>query len=298
MTGSAGGAVAAFALVAGPFLALAPEPMVRQAVLDQLGRPHTGAGVVDRLLVLEGGAPFASLPPAVRPFIPVPLVLGTALAALALLLATAWQRPWTRPWVALAFIQTSLVLTTPSFFSDYAAFAAPATTVALATGLVMAGEWLVDHRVRPAVVVTGVVLLLVVLGVPSVVPPRGQPLPLDALRTDLAPARCVAADAAAVAVLTGTLRRNAERGCPIVVDPTGIAYDTDRGRSYPAPRNWRLHAPGYQAAMESWYTSVDAAVFVRPRANDLTKAVTSAVRTALPVAIQRGFVTVRLAEDR
>jgi alpha-1,2-mannosyltransferase len=295
---AAAGAFATFTLVAGPFLAVAPEAMVRQSILDQLGRPHTGVGIADRLLVLEGGAPRASLPPALRAFIPVPLVLATALAGLALLLATAWKRSWTRPWVALSFLQASIVLTTPSFFSDYGAFIAPATTVALATGLVVTGAWLIAHRVRPRVVVTGFVVLFVVLVASSAVLPRGRPLPLDALRADLATARCVAADAAAVAVLTGTLRRNAEHGCRIVVDPTGIAYDTDRGRRYPTPHSWRVHAPGYQAAMEAWYTGVDAAVFVRPRSNDLTKAVSAAVRRALPVAIVRDFVIVRLPADR
>ena len=190
------------------------------------------------------------------------------------------------------------MLTTPSFFADYGAFVAPATTVALATGWVMAGAWLVRHRVGPRFVVAGFVLLLIVLGAASILPPRGRALPLVALRGDLAAARCVAADAAGVAVLTGTLRRNAERGCPIVVDPTGIAYDTDRGRRYPTSRSWRIHAPGYQAAMEAWYTSVDAALFVRPRSNDLSKAVLASIRAELPVAIRREFVTVRLAGDR
>ena len=61
------------------------------------------------------------------------------------------------------------------------------------------------------------------------------------------------------------MRRNLDAGCPLVLDPTGISYDTDRGR--PLARstgNWRLHAPGYQAAMVAWYTSGEVAMFVRP----------------------------------
>ena len=263
------GAVASFTLVAGPFFALAPRTdgppgHLRPARAAAHGRrdrgPSAGAGRWSRCV--------HRCPPGLRTLDPMPVVLAAALAGLALLLATAWRRPWTRPWVALASSRRRSCSRRRRSSPITGAFVAPATTVALATGFVMAGGWLVRHRIGPRFVVAGFVLLLVVLGAVSILPPRGRALPLVALREDLAAARCVAADAAGVAVLTGTLRRNAERGCPIVVDPTGVAYDTDRGRRYPTPRSWRIHAPGYQAAMEAWYTSVDAALFVRPRSND------------------------------
>jgi len=125
---------------------------------------------------------------------------------------------------------------------------------------------------------------------------EGETLPLADLESDMSRARCVSADSPALLVLTSAMRRNLEHGCSLVVDPTGISYDTDRGRRLtPSTGNWRLGAPGYQAAMLEWYTSGDAALFVRPKSDGLTAATQAAIERRLPLERGRGIVTVRLA---
>jgi hypothetical protein len=49
-----GGVLTAFALVCLPFLVAAPGAMVRYVLLDQVGRPELGVGIIERLRVIEG----------------------------------------------------------------------------------------------------------------------------------------------------------------------------------------------------------------------------------------------------
>ena len=297
LTAYATGAAMAVAVVIGPFLAAAPEEMVAQVVLDQLSRPHTGAGVFHRLIILEGGALPPEMPVGLRRLVVVPLGLTLAAAGVALLLVTAWTKPWTRSWIALVFVQATIVMSTPSFFGDYPAFVAPAAALSLGTGLSLVITQLLRRGVayRPTLAV--VALGVLALGTVSAGLPRGQPLQLAGLRADVAAARCVSADSTALLVLTGAMRRNAEHGCPLVVDPTGMSYDAIRGQAHPPSRNWRYHVPAYQQAMAAYYTSGDVALFVRLRADQLTARTRAVIRRALPVVHRRGEVIVRSVEQ-
>ena len=225
---------------------------------------------------------------------PDPVIVTVAACGLGLVIATAWRCPWARLWAALAIAQSAVVLATPSFFNDYPGFVAPAAALVLGTGLAAGAAWLARKGVRLQAR-GAMVILLGSLASVSVARLEGERLPLADIERDIAEARCVAADSPALLVLTSAMRRNLVTGCPLVLDPVGIPYDSDRGRLRPGPvDDSRRHAPGYQAAMVSWYTQADAALFVRLPADGLTAATNAAIERRLPVERRRGIVTVRL----
>jgi alpha-1,2-mannosyltransferase len=286
----------AFALICVPFFVTAPDAMIRYLLVDQMGRPPVDIDVIERLRVLEGFPQLRQLPRSLRDLVPDPLVILAAAGGVATICATAWIFVWTRPWAVLAVAQSMVVLATPSFFNDYPSFMAPAA--ALVVGTALAAIARSSKRLRFGVI-RGRALIVVVLAplaVISLLHLEGESMPLDAIERDLVHARCVTADSPALLVLTSSLRRNLETGCPQVLDPTGISYDTDRDVPDPSkPGNFRLGAPGYQAAMVEWYTSGDAALFVRPSADGFTTATKAAIARRLPIERRRGIVVVRLA---
>jgi hypothetical protein len=290
-----GAASIGFGLVCLPFLAAAPQAMVRYMLVDQVSRPSQGVGAIERLRVLEGLPRLAQLPETLRVLVPDPVVVTLAACGLALVLLTAWRCSWTRLWAVLAIAQSAVVLSTPSFFNDYPGFVAPAATLVLGTGLAVGADWLARERVSAFQAHGAMVVMLALLAGVSVARREGERLSLADIERDIAKARCVAADSPALLVLTSAMRRNLDTGCALVLDPVGIPYDSDRGRLLPGPVDHaRRHAPGYQAAMVSWYTQADAALFVRLPADGLTAATKAAIERRLPFERRRGIVTVRL----
>jgi alpha-1,2-mannosyltransferase len=288
----------AFGLVCLPFILAAPEAIVRYVLVDQVGRPSMGIGLTDRLLELAGLTRVTNVPAFLRPLFSNVAVLAAGVGGLAVVVVTAWRLVWTRPWAALAIAQSAVVLLTPSFFHDYPAFAAPATTLVLGTGLAAAIGALARRGMRPVHAVAAIIFVLTVLGASSLVRRQGDRLSLAPLEQDVSRARCVSSDTPALLVLTSALRRNIEAGCALVLDPTGTSYDTDRGRLIAGSvASSRQQAPAYQQAMLDWYTSGDAALFARHSANGLTAATEAAIELRLPVERQRGIVTVRLARS-
>jgi len=286
-------------LVCLPFLLAAPERMVGYVLLDQVGRPSTGVGLTDRLLELAGLARVTTVPAVVRPLFSSGALSVAAVGGLVVVLATAWRRAWTRPWAAMAIAQVFIVLVTPSFFHDYPAFAAPATTLVLGTAAAAAMGILMRRGAWPTLASAFIVVALVALAGSSMVRRQGDRLSLAAIEQDISQARCVSSDTPALMVLTSALKRDLEAGCAVVLDPTGTSYDTDRGRlTAGSVTASRQGAPGYQHAMLDWYTSGDAALFARTSANGLTPATDAAIRQRLPLLLQRGIVSIRLARAR
>jgi alpha-1,2-mannosyltransferase len=289
------GAAVAFAAICVPFFAVAPEAAVRYVFIDQVNRPSMQIDVLERLRVLEGLPQLSRLPAAVHAVVMERLVVILAAIGLALVIGTAVGRPWTRPWAALAIVQTIVLLSTPSFFDDYPSFVAPAATLVIGTGLAELTILLGRRGWRPMLRISwGVALAILAIG--SMGRKEGAPLPVSEIERDVASARCVVADSPALLILTSTLRRDLDARCAIVFDPTGTSYDTDRGRLRPGPGGAsRRQAPGYQAAMTEWYTSGDAALFVRPKSNGLSTTTQAAIERRLPVELRRGAVIVRVA---
>ncbi len=291
----AGGAAIAFGLVCLPFLAAAPEAMVRYVLIDQISRPNQGVGIIERLRALEGFPQLVQLPETFRRLIADPVVVAGAIAGMVIVAITAWRCPWTRLWAALTIVQAAVVLSTPAFHNDYAALVAPAASLVIGTGIGIALGRMPRRAPWPALARGATVVLLVLLGAISIVRQEGQAVPLADLESDISRARCITSDAPALLVLTSAMRRNLDAGCATVLDPGGVVYDADRGRlRTDSDVHLRRDAPGFQQAMLAWYTSGDAALFSRS-APRLSKATQAAIAQRLPVERRHGFITVRLA---
>jgi hypothetical protein len=289
------GAASVVAMVGLPFLAAAPEPMFRYVVVDQIGRPHGGVSLLERLRAIEGLPQVAQLPERLRPLVPDAAVAMAAAAALSIMGLGAWRRPWARPWVVLVVAQGALVMAMPSFLPDYKALLAPAACLALGTGLVEVGRLAMRRGVSRQILRGGVALLILALSVVTLVTlvrPEQQRIPIAQLERDVAAARCLSSDLPTLLIMTSALRRNLEHGCPVVLDPTGVRLDLDRGRLLPGDSLASLlNAPGYQRAMVAWYGGSDMALLASDE--DLTPESLAAIWDALPMKHQHGWVTVR-----
>jgi len=215
---------------------------------------------------------------------------------------TGYRHPVARPWTVLALAQTLVVLVTPSFFGDYATFPAPAASLVIGIGaasllapLVRRG-WSASltRRVSYAIVIPVIGLAVLVEAAFSLTAPAGSRVATEELTATLGDARCVSSDTPTLLVLTGTLRSGLRSGCPIVLDPSGVRYDTDRGHLESGSAGTR-DAPGYQAAMQDWYGSSDAAMFTRSRLG-FSADTWRRIEASLPLERMVGRVLVRLAE--
>jgi alpha-1,2-mannosyltransferase len=288
-----GASALAFSLVCLPFFLAAPDSMVRLILLDQIGRPSTRIALLDRLRALEGLPRSAAVPQVVLRLTPGWAVVIAAIVGAAATIVTGWRLVWTRPWAALVVVQALVVLATPSFFDDYPSLVAPAATLVLGTGIAWVVGSAIARGVRPVLAWLPVAGLVGGLAVVSAGHPAGSRIEVAALARDVSTATCVSADVPSLLVLTGGLRRDLAAGCPVVLDPTGTRYDTDRGR-LPAGGAGvsRTEATHFQQAMVDWFTSGDTALFVSWPMGGLTPATQAAIRDHLPVEQHRGLVTV------
>jgi alpha-1,2-mannosyltransferase len=287
------GAAISFAAVVLPFLVTAQVAMVRLVLLDQLGRPSMGVGIVERLRDLVGVAGLGSSSTFVG-IVDAAVVVGATIG-LVVVLATGWRFLWTRPWVALVLAGGSLIMITPSFFPDYPNLIAAPASLVLGTAAAAGFGAAVRRGLRPDAAGAVVVLGMVALASISIARQGGQRLPIAELEAEIRSARCVSADSATLLVLTSAMRRDVIAGCPVVVDPTGVSYDVASGPHVSQSlTSWRRRLAGYQQAMASWYGGADAAMFVRMPSDGLSDATTTEIERRLPVERHHGPTTVRL----
>jgi alpha-1,2-mannosyltransferase len=296
------GAAGAFAVVCAPFVLASPWNAVRHTLIDQLGRPDMRIGLSERLADIVSAPTADQLPAAVRGLAPAPwIAVPEALLVAAIVIVTGYRHPRARLWALLAGVQTMLILLTPSFFGDYATFAAPAASLVIGTGIAAIVAPLIRRGPSTSTarqLVHGLAISVAIFAILgqlafSLGSRSGSRVQTRALAAIIEGARCVSSDSPTLLILTGALRRSLRKGCPVVVDPTGIRYDTDR-RLAPGSAGMRL-APGYQAAMQAWYGTSDAALFGRSRAG-FTAETWRLIEANLPVERTVGDVLVRLAK--
>ena len=265
-----------------PFFLAAGDKFIRIVIFDQIGRGEAGVSIVNRIRAMEG------LPHAIARFglsaLPVVFFIVVVLAVL----VVARRRPGVRLWVALFLVQAGFLLVTPSFFGHYAGWLAPAA--ALSIGLVAASaiEWSV-HRPRLALAIRGVYAaglagLLFATVFPTIVGlgSLSKRFPATEVAAMIQTAHCPTGDSPSVLIFTGALRRILDDGCPLLVSPTGVSYDTDRNLVGKARQ--RLDQPEYQAAMQAYFGASDGAMFSRSAKNvGLTDATWAVIRAHLPV---------------
>lgn len=227
------GALAAVTVLDGSFWVLAPQQMWRMVVLDQLGRGRVltaAAARLGRTLVPGGLISRDWTPSTVTLVVAIVVCLGVVLACA--------HSAVSRCWLSLLVTSLTVLVLSPTYYTYYAAFAAPflALTVAGAAWFCTFGRRRSARRGSrlghaPArVLAVGLACVFVLGGIiatsyDSVVAPL-QPFPTGPLRAAVAASRCVTSDSPDALILTDVFTRNLERGCRAPVDLSGLTYDT------------------------------------------------------------------------
>lgn len=287
-SGLLAGVAAGFGAVCLPFVVSAPTQFVRYVILDQLSRPSLGVSPLTRLRALEG----LSIGTSSVSTLLAAAVVGAALVGFGAVILVARRVPAARVWCVLAVVETAYLMVSPVFLSHYSAWVAPSAAIVIGTAVALVIDALERHRPLGIVAKAawiGVVAALA-LGVPR---HQGGVLEAASLEADLDGARCVAADAPDLLLVTTGLRRDIQNGCPLVLDPTGLSYETDRGRlAAGAVSVARRRAPGYQTAMEEYYDDSGAAMFTRVAADGLSASTQEEITDELSDVVKQGDVTV------
>ncbi len=287
--GLLGGAVVALAAVCLPFFAAAPARFISYVLTDQIDRPSLDIGLVTRLRVLEGFSLAGN-----KSLFATAAFIGLAIVGAIAVVVVARRMPAARMWCVLAAVETAYLLVAPNFFTHYSAWLAPVAAIVLGTAASLA---IGAVERSPRLFTVAQVGAVGVVAAMAVFVPRTQGTVIErtALEADIRNAGCVSADDPELLIVTSGLLRDLRRGCPLVVDPTGTSYDTDRGRLAAGPvGKARLGAPGYQYAMEEWYDDSNAALFARGAADGLDAATREEIADELPVVVPQGNVTVML----
>jgi alpha-1,2-mannosyltransferase len=279
-------------LVCLPFWLLAPSGMFRMVVLDQLGRGRTWAGTGVRLVSALGlRSPHGHYW--------WPLVAWCLAAAVvgAVVLVGSVGSSRGRLAIALLVVQLGVLLASPSYFSYYAAFLAPALALLVAGGV----AWTRRLRARPrsgrsvqavgTLLVAGALAAVAAVGTVAATARVGKPFPAQDVARTVASSRCVTADSPDVLILTDVLQRDWHRGCRVLVDLSGLSYDGDalplRPDGTPVARALN---PSWQRDLTGYLFSGDAMFLTRPASDGFSPESLQRL-DALPVLRRgRGFV--------
>jgi alpha-1,2-mannosyltransferase len=276
------GAVAGGAIVVAPFLIRAPEALVRQVLLDQLGRPRLpDDAFVGRFVVLTGGTYTGG---AVD--VPLPTALVVAIVVAGVVLAAAVAACWSplgRRAVALLAATTAVLLLSPSFLAHYVAFTGPWTALVLGIG---GGAVLARIGSRPLAAVAGV-LLAAVVAAPTLGRDVQPPLATASLAPIAAAAArvggCVRTDDPGLLAAIGTLSRDLRRGCDVWPDVTGWTFDRP---GFPVVSTDRPGSPAWQRFVTRYLLGGDAVIV--DRAGTGLSAASRRRIDALPVLARSG----------
>jgi hypothetical protein len=252
----AGAGAVAVAAVTLPFLVAAPARMWDLVIRDQVLRSSGSSPRLDRLPSITGlrGVVVASTPALAAACAVALLVLVVA----AILCVRAGERE--RVLVALLGANLLVLLASPSYFAHYAHLAAAPAALVLgcAAALVLQRHAAVLRRVSIAVVAG---LCLASAGRIMSMP---QERPVDGARLAAAvPSGCVASDTPELLIQMNRLSSDLRRHCRVLIDVSGITYDslrrtTPNGRPLSRPRNL-----AYQDYLESYLLSARAFVVGR-----------------------------------
>jgi alpha-1,2-mannosyltransferase len=282
--------LAAVAALLGPLLVVSGPRMLQLIIWTQLSRDAGGrTPLMARIRTLEG-LPLAT---SAHNLVPSAAVLAVFVAALVVATIVAWRRPTTRLWAALLFTKLAFLLYMSVFFRHYSGWVAPEASLLAGAAIAMllaSIRYPAAHRVVAAAAVLGVLALAFVS-----IQPTGRRIPVSAEEPDLTTTQCVSADAPLLLIRTQTLRRNLERGCPLLLNPGGLSHIINAERS--GPKVPRRNLAAYQDALRTYFTSSDAVLLVRPKELGLTDATWQAIRARLPVERKLGLVTVLSRDD-
>ncbi|MCU1473529.1 hypothetical protein [Amnibacterium sp.] len=260
------GAAISGVLIYVPFLIAGPEPMIREVVLDQLGRPRmTTQPLVNRLASFLGA-------PDLRRYLPTsldgllgPHQLGVVLAVVTLVcvIATLTLRD-ARVHAVLLAAGAVVLLASPSYFLHYGVLTAPFLAITVGVGTARLVGLLRNTAARTALAAV-VLLAVLALNVPVDVTKRtSEWVPTTVLRPAAQRVQgCITTDDPHILAALDVLSRDLERGCPLWPDVTGWTYDRDSTKvaGQEAPRVQNLP---WQRDVAAYLLSGDAVIVHRP----------------------------------
>lgn len=248
-----------------PFWLLAPSGMYRMVVLDQLGRGRTWAGTGVRLVSALGlRSPHGHYWWPLVGWVVAAAVVG------AVVVVGSLGSSRGRLAIALFVVQLGVLLASPSYFSYYAAFLAPALALLVAGGVSWARRLRARAKEgRPAdtvgnLLLAGALAVVAAVGNVAATASVGTPFPAQSVARTVSSSRCVTADSPDVLILTDVLQRDRRRGCRVLVDLSGLSYDGDamplRTDGTPVARTLN---PAWQRDLTGYLFSGDALFLTR-----------------------------------
>ncbi|MGI8459717.1 MAG: glycosyltransferase 87 family protein [Propionibacteriaceae bacterium] len=250
------------AVIALPFLVLAPRPMWQMVVTDQLGRRRTG-GLTGRLVNLTGLSRWDLTTDRT-----MPLVLTVAGLVVALVLAVTVVRA--RLPALLLVADAVILLMAPSAFLHYGALVAgpAALVVGAGTARLVAVTTVRTRTVGGRRIVAGALTALLLAGMAvwgssGLADRWGRRFPAAALRPAAAAVHgCIATDDPGTLILLDVLDRDVADGCPFVIDLGGHSYHPPLLAPGARDRN-----QGWQRFALSYLRDADLVIIVRFRSN-------------------------------
>jgi alpha-1,2-mannosyltransferase len=254
-----GGAIATLLVVDGPFFAAAPSAMWRMVVADQLNRPRVARSAVMRVALMT------TLNPGARSVTGTRLLVALAVCAvLALVIAgCAWRAAPARPVVLMLIAQCAVLVASPSYYSYYSAYLAPAlalTVAAAAHGPRARRAWRVGP-VAATLAATGCAAATI-SGITQHADNVIPPFPSARLARGMAHVDCLMSDSPMALIELDDLSRTLADGCPDRIDVMGRIYDADA--MHTGPRVSRIHNPKWQRDMRRYLLSDDAVLIISP----------------------------------
>lgn len=255
------GLVAGGLAVLGPFLITGGGAMVRQVVLDQLGRPHIpGDGPEKRLMTMLGTIIVPSSSPRRVAFWTLDTqVLVFGLVAL-VLVALALTVPGAREWVLVLAACSALLLLAPVFFLHYPALTSPPLALVVGAGAHRLLSALPGRPLRVVVAIVTAAAAVVLLNQPGFATGSNQTVPVTALRAAAARVDgCIMSDDPTILIEMNAVTSDLRRGCAFWPDVSGYTYDVD---AVPGPLD-RVTNERWQRHVSAYLTSGDALILVR-----------------------------------
>ena len=277
-------AAAAGVAICGPFLTAAPGPMWKMVVTDQLGRDPRSDGPFLRVTEIIG---LAILPGRGNAAI---IGLGLALALAACLLALRTHEG--RLGVLVLVTAVALQLVTPTWFLHYTGLSAGPAAVVAGAALSVLLNLLVTRRLQ-LLATAGALMGIGGYAAALMSATWGEPFPGRSLATVLeGTPGCVTTDQPVALIETDLLRRNLDRGCPLVVDLGGYSYalPSPKGRHRYVVRD--RHQPWQRFALE-YLASGEATIQLRHQVGKGFTRRTAATVESWPIIARVGPYTVR-----
>lgn len=292
------GAAASASVVCLPFFLEAPGTMWRMVVLDQLGRGRVSDSALERLSQIGGAETFKLLGRSATQ------VAGTGWLVLVVLAVAcalaAWGSVEGRLFAVLTVSVVAVLLTAPSFFGFYAAFAAPMVALVVPAAIHGAAQLVPgptayrSPRRRSAAAVAAIAGLSLVVGaVEGSAYAAGKPFPERRLQPVVASTRCVTSDSPWGLIELNALSKDFRDGCRVEIDVSGVTHDTLHLTRANGSEVARSGNAAWRQYLLTYLRSGGATIMMRAPSGDGTTGKERAVIDSWPVLGRAGGYVVR-----